>query len=164
MNDSVVHLSGVSAKGNPDVDFIQDIDNFHRRFGFTQRSHPAFLNDTQMAMRLNFLLEELMETAESAGFLLMVSSDAEDKPILSFERSDSEQDLVKFFDGLVDLAYVLFGTSWLCNLPFPDGWVRVHQANMKKKRAESAEESARGTTFDVVKPEGWHPPVLDDLV
>lgn len=39
-----------------------------------------------------------------------------------------------------------------------DLWDDVQRANMSKKRAESKEESKRGTKLDIVKPEGWKGP------
>ena len=41
---------------------------------------------------------------------------------------------------------------------------RVHKANMSKIRAKSNKEGKRGSTWDVVKPEGWVAPDLTDLV
>ena len=146
--------------------FLKDIAEFHTLFGFVQKKKPGFLSDEKMGVRLNFQLEELMETADAAGFELMVNTDEETGAItVNFERNDMlDQDLHRFFDGIIDQAYVLFGTAWHCNLPFQPGWERVHGANMLKRRAESADESKRGTTFDVVKPEGWTPPTFYDLL
>ncbi len=76
----------------------------------------------------------------------------------------SKWHMEKALDGLVDLVYVALGTAWLMGLDFPEAWRRVHAANMQKVRAQRKEESARGTTFDVVKPAGWQPPNLSDLV
>jgi hypothetical protein len=35
---------------------------------------------------------------------------------------------------------------------------------MQKRRAQSANESKRGSAFDIVKPDGWTPPDLTDLL
>lgn len=43
-------------------------------------------------------------------------------------------------------------------LPFNDVWDLVHRANMQKVRAKRAEESKRGSRFDVIKPPGWEAP------
>lgn len=140
---------------------VSDINDFHTKFGFTAPEKPSFITDEQLRIRLNFQLEELQETAHAAGFYLQVDSDGKFR---YYRNQAMVQDLVKFFDGLIDQVYVAIGTSWLCNLPFGEGWKRVQAANMAKKRAERAEESTRGTTFDVVKPAGWTPPTLDDLL
>jgi predicted HAD superfamily Cof-like phosphohydrolase len=55
-------------------------------------------------------------------------------------------------------------TSHNSGWDFEEGWRRVHAANMAKVRAERPGDSKRGSTFDVVKPEGWTAPDLSDLV
>lgn len=117
-------------------------------------------------MRLNFQFEELLETAEAAGFSMCYEQDGDGKVIdMLFERTPGLViSKAKFLDGVVDQVYVALGTAWLCCMPFGEAWRRVHVANMKKKRAERVEESTRKSLFDVVKPSGWTPPNLDDLV
>lgn len=145
-----------------------DIEDFHTRFGFTQPEKPQFLNDEQMAVRLNFQLEELLETAEAAGFVLgykTVLGDGKEEGAFTFERDLAlEPDLAKFLDGQVDQEYVLHGTSWLCKLPHFEAWDMVHEANMKKERVQRASDSTRGTTFDVRKPAGWVAPDVGKLL
>jgi predicted HAD superfamily Cof-like phosphohydrolase len=68
------------------------------------------------------------------------------------------------FDGIIDLVYVSLGLAYFCKLPFNEGWQRVHWANMKKVRAERPEDSKRGSTYDIIKPEGWEAPKLSDLL
>jgi hypothetical protein len=69
-------------------------------------------------------------------------------------------------DALVDLIYFAFGTVRAFGLGsiFGEAWRRVHEANLKKVRVERAEQSKRGSTFDVVKPDGWTAPDLSDLI
>lgn len=151
---------------------FHDIHEFHVKYGFQQTTRPSFLDEDKMRVRLNFLLEELVETANAAGYCWQVTLENEDDPdsdlVLQFERddsvSDTERDLEAFFDGLIDLNYVSYGTAWLMNLPMPEGWNRVHAANMTKIRCERAEDSKRGTTFDVIKPEGFVSPSFTDLL
>lgn len=145
---------------------FDDIAEFHTKFGFSQPDRPTFLHDVLLQVRMNFLLEELIETAEAAGFMLTFHlGSADRKDTYSFQRvQEMPQNLEKHFDGLIDLNYVSYGTAWLQRLPLPEGWNRVHAANMEKIRAERAEDSKRGTTFDVIKPKGWTPPKLDDLL
>lgn len=73
-------------------------------------------------------------------------------------------DLEEYFDGLIDLVYVALGAAYLSGLPFDEGFRRVHEANMKKVRALSPQDSKRGSTYDIVKPPGWTAPELADLV
>lgn len=51
-----------------------------------------------------------------------------------------------------------------CGFNFREAWRRVHEANMGKVRARRAQDSTRGSVFDVVKPPGWVAPDLSDLV
>lgn len=114
----------------------QDIQDFHSKFQLEYkdgaRQLPAELQD----FRSKFLQEELDEYNEAV----------------------KEKDLVKQFDALIDLVYVAIGTAYLQGLPFQLGWTAVHAANMLKVRAERESDSKRGSTFDVVKPEGWQKP------
>lgn len=43
-------------------------------------------------------------------------------------------------------------------------WADVQRANMSKERVLKAEDSKRGSTWDVRKPEGWIPPRSEELV
>ncbi len=127
------------------VDLLEDIAEFHTKFGLPPVSNtPSLLEIPDMAYRIQFLFEEMQELVDA------------------FE----EEDLEKQFDALIDLVYVAIGTAYLMGLPFGEGWSRVHEANMKKVRADSAEDkrSKRGHKWDVVKPEGWESPYLKDLV
>jgi predicted HAD superfamily Cof-like phosphohydrolase len=124
------------------MDMIQDIDDFHKKFGFTKRELGVRPDPIFMAFRLKFLAEELHETLRAA-------------------RQD---DMENFLDGLVDLVYVAIGSAWSLNLNFDEAWKRVHEANMKKVRAERVEDSKRGTVFDVVKPKGWQKPDVAGVI
>lgn len=67
-------------------------------------------------------------------------------------------------DALVDLVYVAIGTVRAMGWDFNEAWRRVHRANMLKEKAEKAERSKFGCKYDAIKPEGWRPPVMSDLV
>lgn len=124
------------------VDMLEDIHEFHKKFGLKPAPSPSLLDIPDMGYRIEFLFEEMQELVDG------------------FEKEDLEEQ----FDALIDLVYVALGTAYLMGLPFGEGWSRVHQANMKKVRAKDASESKRGHQWDVVKPEGWEPPYLKDLV
>ena len=125
-------------------DLFEDLNDFSTKFKLPQMATPTLLSHEDMQFRLSFLMEEWQEIANAqiAG------------------------DLEEVFDGLIDLVYVAIGTAWLMGLPFNEGWDRVHAANMEKVRAEHAADvrSKRKHGWDVVKPEGWKPPVLEDLL
>lgn len=120
----------------------KDITNFHQKFGLEYHGRPRDLPDDLFWFRNGFLDEEMKE----------------------YLRAWQEQNLEKQFDALIDIVYVAMGTAYLHGFNFEEGWKRVHEANMNKVRATDADESERGSTFDVVKPEGWEPPVLKDLM
>ncbi len=126
------------------VDMLEDIAEFHQKFKLAPTAKPSLLEIPDMAYRIQFLFEEMQELVDA------------------FE----EENLEKQFDALIDLVYVALGTGYLMGLPFGEGWARVHKANMQKVRAENKddERSKRGHHWDVVKPEGWEPPYLKDLV
>lgn len=73
----------------------------------------------------------------------------------------------KQLDALVDLLVFLFGTAHILDfhyLDFQKAYDRVMDANMAKELASSSSPSKRGWSLDLVKPEGWTPPDLSDLV
>ena len=119
-----------------DASMWADIVKFHKTFNIPQLVVPAVGNDEMMQFREKFLEEELQE----------------------FKDAVMRGDRVKAFDALIDLVYVAMGTAYICNFPWQEGWDIVQTANMRKVRAEKKEDSTRGTTFDVVKPEGFVPP------
>ena len=119
--------------------FLKDIEAFHIKYQLQYKDRPRFLPEELSGFRSRFIEEELDE--------YILATTLEDK-----------------FDALIDLVYVALGTAYLHGFDFEEGWRRVHNANMKKVRAERQDESKRGTAFDVVKPEGWQPPDLSDLV
>lgn len=119
--------------------FLKDIEAFHIKYQLQYKDRPRFLPEELARFRARFIEEELDE--------YILATTLEDK-----------------FDALIDLVYVALGTAYLHGFDFEEGWNRVHAANMAKVRAQMADESKRGTKFDVVKPEGWTPPDLSDLV
>ena len=143
------------------VNFIDDIRDFHVKFDLSPTGDPGHrLPDDTQAFRLKFLLEELIEYAESVGYELKFGTTSD----FTFEKVSNRFDAETALDGLVDLAYVMFGTAYLHRFPFTEAWARVQEANMKKMKALSADHSKRGYAADIVKPMGWRPPVLSDLV
>lgn len=119
-----------------------DVTEFHKKFGLQYEGPPRELPGELAAFRIDFLQEELVE----------------------YNTATNERNLEKQLDALVDLVYVALGTAHLQGFDFNAAWRRVHAANMLKIRAEKKEDSKRGSTYDVVKPEGWQPPDLSDLV
>jgi predicted HAD superfamily Cof-like phosphohydrolase len=113
----------------------QDIKDFHEKFGLVYDGPARSLPEDLASFRLNFMIEET------------------DEYILAEKRADQ-------LDALVDLVYVAMGTAYLHGFDFDEAWKRVHTSNMGKVRGASA----RSEGYDVIKPEGWKPPYLGDLV
>lgn len=124
------------------MNLFGDITEFHQKFSLKYQGAPRALPKDLQKFRNLFLNEELKE----------------------YFHSVTEEDLEGQLDALVDLVYVAIGTAYLNGFDFNEAWYRVHKANMSKIRAERPADSKRGSGFDVVKPEGWQPPSLADLV
>lgn len=123
-------------------DMFRDIHEFHAKYKLPPVNEPGVLSPEVLEFRVKFMQEELDEYKEA------------------MEKGDAE----KALDALVDLTYVVLGTAYLQRFPFLQAWRRVHEANMTKVRAENRSDSKRGSTFDVVKPAHWKPPIHKDLV
>lgn len=116
---------------------IGNVHEFHVKFGLPLGKDDQLTNNVDaMAFRLKFLQEELDELEEALG----------------------DGDRVKAFDALLDLAYVAYGTALFLGIDpaqWHAGMHAVHSCNMAKIRVANANESKRGSAFDVRKPEGW---------
>jgi predicted HAD superfamily Cof-like phosphohydrolase len=125
-----------------DKDLFGMVAEFHKKFELEPTSVPSFPIEQIWKLKNLHLQEELNEIRSAA----------------------INDDLEEYFDGLIDLVYVALGAAYLAGLPFDEGFRRVHAANMKKVRATHASESKRGSVYDIFKPVGWEPPVLEDLI
>lgn len=77
---------------------------------------------------------------------------------VSIQRNFSE--LWRMLDIVFGCRAMAMDFGWF----FDTGWDRVQTANMSKIRAKSDKDGKRGSTWDVVKPEGWVAPSMEDLV
>ncbi len=123
---------------------FNDVGRFHKAFGLPfsdtedrQRGFsPHLIKPDLIRFRLKFLHEEMLELIDAY----------------------MREDLSDISDALIDIVYVAMGTAHHHGLPWESLWNEVQQANMKKIRARSEEESKRGSTYDVIKPLDWKPP------
>ena len=122
--------------------YLADVYEFQLKFGIPQPQIARQLPKELAEFRLKFLKEELEE----------------------YEKAVESGDLERQLDALVDLVYVALGTALMSGFDFDTAWSRVQLANMAKERAKSANDSKRGSAYDIVKPAGWRPPELGDLV
>lgn len=114
------------------------VQEFHKKFGVdkAQLVSPGIMDHETFNFRAMFMKEELDE----------------------FSEAYCEGDIVKMFDALLDLTYVVKGTALLAGITSTQwalGFDVVHNANIQKTRAQSASESKRGSALDVIKPPGW---------
>jgi NTP pyrophosphatase (non-canonical NTP hydrolase) len=121
-------------------DMLGLVEEFQEKFGLIYRGPPRDIEPYELsASRIDHMDEELRE----------------------YMRAWQDHDLEKMLDALVDLTYVVLGTALMHGFNMREAFRRVHLANMKKVRAEP--EKGRHP-WDVVKPDGWEPPDLRDLV
>ena len=123
---------------------LNAVKQFREKFHLPINAKPTLVDGEIAMLRVNRLYEEVQEIATA-----IMSNDVEG-----------------ILDGLVDLEYILHGTTLAYGFGkiYQKAFERVHEANMKKQRAKSADESKHGTKLDIIKPEGWTPPVLKDLI
>jgi len=77
-----------------------------------------------------------------------------------FMESPTLENKVAVFDDVIDSLYVLMDLANAMNLPIAEGWQEVHRANMAKFSKGLIKNSAG----KVMKPEGWQPPNLWDVL
>ena len=121
---------------------FQMVADFHKKFGLEPTNQPDFPFEEIWILKNNHMQEELNEIRAAA----------------------INGNLEEYFDGLIDIVYVALGAAYLAGLPFEQGFLRVHQANMTKIRALRQQDSKRGSTYDIVKPLGFVAPTLTDLI
>lgn len=143
-----------------------DVGEFHQKFGLhsVNYSGPGSVpfNDELMQFRVKFMIEELLEFCEGAGYTLKIH-DQENIELSQLEGV--EPDHAQMFDALIDLVYVALGTAHLNGYPWSEGWDLVQRANMAKVRAApDGSNSKRGSSFDVVKPKGWEAPDIEGVL
>lgn len=119
----------------PSIEY-HDVQAFHQKFGVSMAKVASLLGREAFEFRLKFMQEELDE----------------------FNMDHEDGDLHGAADALVDLVYVAVGTALIMGLPWDTLWAEVQRKNMEKERATRADQSKRGSKFDVVKPAGWTPP------
>ena len=122
---------------NSDFDRVRE---FHNKFGLRCDSTPALLTEQEQKFRITCLREELGE----------------------YEEAVENKDLAEQFDALIDLVYFALGTAHRNGFNWEAGFSKVHKANMLK--SVDSGKQRREFELEVTKPEGWKPPVLDDLI
>lgn len=174
------------------LSMYDDVVKFHQKFQLPPYQSLAGVPDDLARFREKFIVEEAVETwkaleqqnwPEALDGLIDLSYVAlgtvylmgVERPALYTNRQvvgiQSILDLSKGYtltedspQFLIDLVYGCRMSAITMGFHFDKGWRRVQEANMSKIRAKRDTVGKRGSTWDVVKPEGWKAPILDDLV
>lgn len=127
-------------------DLFQDVVDFHTKFGIQYDGPPRELPPDIGPFREARFFEELSEIRDAV----------------------TNRQFAEVLDGYVDLIYIILGTCHLHGWDFNEAWRRVHEANMKKELASEQNPGkyvgTPGHKTDIVKPPGWTPPSMQDLV
>lgn len=149
---------------NPMKTMFEDLRDFHEKFGLAYDGPPRELPHELAVFRTKFVAEELAEyVTPFKGAQQNIIAEVE--KLMRYTLGMEQQPLEKKLDALVDLVYIAIGSAYLHGFDFDEAWRRVHKANMAKVRsAAKGNGTERGGQFDVIKPPGWTPPDLSDLV
>ncbi len=126
---------------------VADVIEFCLKFDIPINDRPGMIDPLLLLQRVGLIKEEAIELAGAAEQLTI---------------APTQKDAEDLLDAAVDLVYATIATVVAHGYDFDEAWSRVHRANMAKERAPDA-NNKRGSTFDVVKPEGWRPPSHRDL-
>ncbi len=116
------------------MSMVKDVDTFLNKFNLKYDGGPRRLPSKVRLERSRHMTEELTE----------------------YMKAESIEDE---FDALIDLVYIAIGTARMQGLNFELGFIRVHQANMRK--VKGGKDVFKG---GVKKPNDWQKPYLKDLV
>jgi predicted HAD superfamily Cof-like phosphohydrolase len=134
---------------------MADMEQFFQKFQLAYDGPPRELPGDLEQFRVTFMAEEL---CEYAGLDDTAKRLVQSALITSSEHRELDEKL----DALIDLVYVVLGTSQFHGFDFREGWRRVHAANMTKRRIQKGDKG-RHMVYDIVKPEDFSPPDLSDL-
>jgi predicted HAD superfamily Cof-like phosphohydrolase len=151
------------------------VRKMHRKFGLENDCGPTHLTEEEYRFRCMAMMEELFEYMEmifnastSYGHHQAPIEKVKDTMMNYIQRLELKEgvhkpeSLEEQFDALIDLSVFTMGTSERQGFPFEVGFSRVMEKNLEKELG--ATQNRGGFTRDLVKPEGWTPPVLIDLV
>lgn len=124
------------------TNIFDDTMAFQQKYGLWRKDQFGILPEEEMKVKIGHLYEELAE----------------------IDKAHKEGNIYEISDGLIDLIYVASGLLNLMNMPAQALWNDVQARNMQKIRATKDNVGKRGSTFDVIKPEGWLPPRIKDII
>ncbi len=118
---------------------VNTVATMARKFGLEYLGTPRHLSPEEKIFRVTCLAEEVDEYIDA--------------------KTKADE-----FDALLDLLVFTIGTMLRQGFPILPGFQRVMAANMMKRPALVRAASKRNFELDLVKPVGWVPPILSDLV
>lgn len=166
IGDSMERVLGYIRAFDP----VRDVEDFHRKNIIDYAGKPRVLDFELAQFRLKFMREEIGEYERHVDAALNELDKLTRPPShrigeFAFDNANLVHHMAESLDALADLVYVVLGTAHLHGFDFRRAWMRVHIANMQKRRAEgpaaTAEERIK---LKMVKPPGWEPPRHEDLV
>ena len=140
LRDRVLTLMPLPGVGTPLDELLAAVGEFHRTVLQQEPREPGMLEGDELEHRLEFLREETSE----------------------LEQADTVDGQA---DALVDLAYVALGGLVLMGVAPGAAFDAVHTANMRKALGHDASRTRDREGVDgAVKPDGWRPPNLDEVL
>ena len=135
------------------MNWVNDIEQMHTKFGVNEvvREFDGDKIRAFLEFRIRFLQEELDE-------LQLALDRLDGGQIGNVEAGD---DIV---DALVDLCVVSIGTMDALDVNSDLAWARVHEKNMQKQVGIKASRPNPLGLPDLIKPEGWEPPIHADNI
>jgi predicted HAD superfamily Cof-like phosphohydrolase len=156
------------------TNWVQDISDMHAKFGVNKWVDSMIeANDTDslrkfLEFRLNFLVEELIETGTAANMVLQ-QTDSGYKFVqntnsieMTTGKPSTHVDSEEVVDGLIDLCVVAIGTLDAFSVDAHKAWDAVHNANMSKEPGVKPSRPNPLGLPDLIKPEGWTAPSHQD--
>lgn len=143
----------------------RQVARFHEATGITRPDAPTIRNP---GLRLNLMLEELIEIADAVGYALLDDPDNNTKRFVTnteyleyygenTEGAVYDTDPIAAIDGIADLLYVTFGTGEEWGIDIEPFFNEVHRSNMTKVGGPVRADGKR------LKPDTYEPPKLEPI-
>ena len=140
--------------------YLGQVEEFMKTFKQSIGQYPGEPNKDVskeiMELRLNLILEELIELAEGCGkhvasnFSVRLLNKSEELHNKTEKKAEFEGSKLEVFDALIDLQYVLSGAVLAFGMQnqFDEGFEEVHRSNMSKacNSLEDANETVENYT------------------
>jgi predicted HAD superfamily Cof-like phosphohydrolase len=116
------------------MNYYKDVTDFHKKFRYCINSKPTIPDNTERALRVALIKEEIQEHIEAL----------------------KNNDVVEIADSIADILYVVIGTAIAYGIDLDKVWHEVHKTNMNKVCTD--------TTKKAVKPNGWISPNIKKVL